>query len=93
MYQKKLNNIQAKIKKLQQHQNSIQEKRTAEIAKLISRAGLYEIDDSVLAGAFLFLRDKLEEDTKMKEEWLVAGQKFLRRKSSTKTQNKTKKAA
>ena len=93
MYQKKLHDIQTKIKKLQQVKNSIQEKRSAEIVKLISRIGLDEIDDSVLAGALLFLRDKLSEDAKMKEEWLAAGMKFLRRKSTIKTQNKTKKAA
>ena len=90
---KKLSNIEDKIQKLQDERERIKLKRSADITKIIHRINIDHIDDSILVGALLYLKDKIETDQKLEEEWLAAGRKFLRRKQPAKTKNNSQKAA
>ena len=84
----KLRQLESKISTLQsQHQNLLKDRRQ-EIAGLIALLELAHIEDNILLGALLFLKDKISTQDPtgltLVEAWRDAGERFLRRSKSKK---------
>lgn len=77
-----MHQLKAKISDLQsQYQQYVQE-REEEIASLLSLTDLTSVDDPLLMGAFLFIKNKITSKDPIMEDWQNAGEKFLRRPKS-----------
>src|SRR5207247_1133377 len=61
-----------------QHQILLRE-RQQEMAVLLSATDLADLDDKILVGGLLFLKDKITTQDPIVEAWRDAGEKFLRR--------------
>ena len=84
----KLRQLESKISALQsQHQNLLKD-RQQEIAALITSLELAHVEDNILLGALLFLKDKISTQDPpglaLVEAWRDAGDRFLRRSKSKK---------
>lgn len=84
----KLRQLESKISTLQsQHQNLLKD-RQQEIAGLITSLELAHVEDNLLIGALLFLKDKISTQDPtglaLVEAWRDAGDRFLRRSKSKK---------
>ena len=84
----KLRQLEFKISTLQsQHQNLLKD-RQQEIAGLITSLELAHVEDNILFGALLFLKDKItaQDPTGLAlvEAWRGEGDRFLRRSKSKK---------
>jgi|GEM_PF-2481693 len=75
----KLRALSAKISELQAQQSDLLKKRNLDIAEDISRLNLAHLDHMKLMGGLLFLSEKITTDDPITEDWLKAGEKFLRR--------------
>jgi len=89
----KLRQLESKISTLQtQHQNLLKD-RQQEIAGLITSLELAHVEDSILFGALLFLKDKISTQDPILETWGDAGDRFLRRKQKNSPRIPSGKAA
>ncbi len=80
----KLRQLESKISTLKtQHQNLLKD-RQQEIAGLITSIELAHIEDNLLLGALLFLKNKITTQDPMVEAWRDTGDRFLRRSKSKK---------
>lgn len=80
----KLRQLESKISTLQsQHQNLLKDRRQ-EIAALITSLELAQIEDNILLGALLFLKNKIATQDPLLEAWHDAGERFLRCSKSKK---------
>ncbi|MCI5059207.1 MAG: hypothetical protein MRY83_24050 [Flavobacteriales bacterium] len=76
----KLRQLESKISTLQtQHQNLLKD-RQQEIAGLITSLELAHVEDNLLIGSLLFLKDKISIQDPILEAWRLAGDRFLSRK-------------
>ena len=76
----KLRQLESKISTLQsQHQNLLKD-RQQEIAGLITSLDLAQVEDNILLGSLLFLKNKIATQDPILEAWRDAGDRFLRRK-------------
>ncbi|MEY3238040.1 MAG: hypothetical protein RI883_2141 [Bacteroidota bacterium] len=83
-YNNKISDLQVKIKKLEETKAQLEATRNSEIAAIITRLDLSSIDDEVLTGGLLHLKELLQTSDKQQEEWRASGRKFLRRKQVAK---------
>lgn len=80
-----MHHIKAKISDLQLQYDSLLKQRQQDIAHLITTLDLASLEDQVLVGGLLYIRDKtIAQDTAM-EVWRDAGERFLRRPKSQKS--------
>ncbi len=80
----KMQQIESTIAVLERTRKNLLEQRNQEIAQLISRIDLASIDNKTLMGGFLHLSHTLNTDPSKKEEWRIAGEKFLRKSRNIK---------
>jgi hypothetical protein len=66
--------------------------RQQDIASLIVTLDLAHIDDQLLIGGLLFLRDKITTQDSLVEGWRNAGDRFLRQTKKSKSLNPPKAA-
>ncbi len=71
--------IESKISALQAKYQQLLEQRQRDIAALIARLDLAHIDDKILVGALMFVKEKVIADDSITEDWRDAGSRFLRR--------------
>ena len=80
----KLRQLESKISTLQSHHQALLKDRREEIAALITSLELAHVEDNILLGALLFLKDKVTTQDPtgiaLVEAWQDAGDRFLRRK-------------
>jgi hypothetical protein len=91
MVQEKLLEIEEQIQKLQEKKKNIEQKRNDELSKLMAKIGLANIENEILAGAFLYIREKLaasnNEQDKVVGGWKESGKSFLKPKQRNKNSN------
>ena len=76
----KLRQLETKISTLQTQHQTLLKDRQQEIAGLITSLELAHVEDNLLIGALLFLKDKISTQDPILEAWQDAGERFLRRK-------------
>ena len=76
----KLRQLESKISNLQIHHQNLLKDRRQEIAALITSLELAPVEDNILFGGLLFLKDKITTQDPMVEVWQDVGDRFLRRK-------------
>ncbi|MBX9621541.1 MAG: hypothetical protein K2X28_05900 [Alphaproteobacteria bacterium] len=80
----KLRQLESKISTLQTQHQTLLKDRQQEIAGLITSLELAHVEDNLLIGVLLFLKDKITTQDPtgltMVEAWRDAGDRFLRRK-------------
>ena len=77
--------IKAKISDLQLQYDSLLKQRQQDIAHLITTLDLASLEDQILIGGFLYIRDKTIAQDAIMEVWRNAGERFLRRPKSQKS--------
>ncbi len=80
----KLRQLESKISTLQSQHQTLLKDRQQEIAALITSLELAHVEDSILFGSLLFLKDKIITQDPILEVWRDAGDRFLRRSKSKK---------
>ena len=75
----KLQHLESKISKLEFQKQGLLKQRLDHIAELISKLDLSHLDDKILAGGLLFLREKITMSDPIMEDWRQAGERFLRK--------------
>ena len=80
-----INQIKSKMSALQEEYQKLLLQRQQDIASLIATLGLIHIDDQLLVGGLLFLRDKISTQDPMMEVWHNAGERFLRQTKKQKS--------
>lgn len=93
MSTKKLSQIDTRIQKLMAEKNELVKNRSQEIAELITTINLTLIDEHVLVGALLSLKEDVINNTSNIEIWRQMGAKFFRNKSRTTNKLSNKVAA
>jgi len=81
----KIRNIESKITALQAKHQQLFEQRQRDIVALIAKLDLANIDDKILVGALMFIKEKVTFDDQITKAWLSAGDRFLRRNRRHKT--------
>lgn len=74
-----LRQIESKISDLQKQHQHLLTQRQQDIASLITSLNLAHIDDQILIGGLMFLKDKITTQDPLAENWRDAGGRFLRR--------------
>ncbi len=77
-----INQLKSKMSALQEEYEKRLLQRQQAIASLIVTLDLAHIDDQLLIGGLLFLRDKITTQDPLVEGWRNAGDRFLRWKKS-----------
>ncbi|MBY0272909.1 MAG: hypothetical protein K2X02_05820 [Alphaproteobacteria bacterium] len=84
----KLRQLESKISTLQSHHQTLLKERHQEIAALMTSLDLAQVEDNILLGALLFLKNKISTKDPtglaLVEAWRDAGDRFLRRSKSKK---------
>ena len=80
----KLRQLEIKISTLQTQHQTLLKDRQQEIAGLITSLELAHLEDNLLIGALLFLKNKITTQDPILEAWRDAGERFLRRSKSKK---------
>jgi len=75
----KLRQLESKLSSLQNQHQILLKERQQEIAVLLSTIDLAHLDDKVLVGGLLFLKDKITNQDPIVEAWRDAGETFLQR--------------
>lgn len=78
----RIESIESKIKDLKKKKLNLERKNIHELAKLVIKCGLSDIDKTELAGLLL---SAAHADEKDRGVWRQAGEKFLEPKHPTKT--------
>lgn len=81
MTKNKIDELKERIQKDLEKIKKLEEQRNNDIVKLITKINLNNIEDEILIGALLYTKEQSSTNSKIKEEWLEAGRKFLKRKS------------
>lgn len=83
---KDMHQLKAKISTLQSQYQQLAQQRQEDIASLLSWVDLTSVEDTLLMGAFLFVKDQITTKDStglaLTEAWQDAGEKFLRRTKS-----------
>lgn len=74
----KLHQLESKISDLQKQHQLLLKERQQEIATLLTAVDLAHIDNKMLTGGLLFLKEKISIKDPIVEVWREAGEKFLR---------------
>ncbi len=77
-----LHQLKSKISDLQTRYQHLLNQHQEDIAQLITRLDLAPLEDEILIGGLLFLKDKIAKSDPLMEEWRDAGARFLRRKKT-----------
>ena len=80
----KLRQLESKISTLQAHHQNLLKDRQQEIAGLITSLELVHVEDNILLGVLLSLKEKIITQDPILEAWRDAGDRFLRRPKSKK---------
>ena len=75
--------LESKIADLQNQYQHHLKQRQQDIAFLITSLDLSSLEDNILIGGLLYLKDKITTQDPMVEGWQHAGDRFLRRRTST----------
>jgi len=75
---REINQIKSKISALQDRHQKLLVQRQQDIASLISALDLAHVDDQLLLGGLIFLKEKITTHDSIMEEWQNAGERFLR---------------
>ena len=71
--------LESKISDLQAQYQSLLKERQQDITTFIAALDLASLEDPLLIGGLLFIKEKATEKDPILEAWQVAGEKFLRR--------------
>ena len=91
---KKLENLKAKRKALQEEENEIRHKLTLEISNFMIDADAFDhIEFDIIMGGILDVIEKAKQGDKITEEWKLSGEKFRqgRKRRNTPKNNPTPK--
>lgn len=80
----KLRSLQEQITRLRARQDHLFQKRAKEIMRLMERLGIASLDDMTLAGALLFIAEKINASDPLVHTWAEGGRRFLRSKKHQK---------
>lgn len=80
-----MHQIKAKISDLQLQYDALLKQRQQDIAHLITILDLAPLEDQILIGGFIYIRDKTIAQDAIMEVWRNAGERFLRRPKSQKS--------
>jgi hypothetical protein len=80
-----MHHIKAKISDLQLQYDALLKQRQQDIAHLITTLDLTSLEDPILVGGLLYIRDKTVAQDAIMEVWRNAGERFLRRPKSQKS--------
>jgi len=75
----KLRQVESKISTLQNQCQHHLKQRQQEIANLIAVLELASLDDTILTGGLLFLKEKITTKDPVISSWHTAGERFCRR--------------
>jgi hypothetical protein len=93
----KLRQLESKISTLQSHHQNLLKDRQQEIASLVTSLELAQVEDSLLIGSLLFLKDKISTQDPtglaLVEAWRDEGDRFLRRKQKNSPRIPSRKTA
>ena len=70
--------IESKMTNLQHQYQQLLKVREQELATLMSRLNLSSVEDQLLVGGLMFIREKIEHSDQILEDWQKAGDHFLR---------------
>lgn len=71
--------LKSKISDLQNQYQSLLKERQEDITTIIATLDLASLEDPLLAGGLLFIKEQVTEKDPILEVWRDAGEKFLRR--------------
>ena len=80
----KMRQLESRISDLQKKHQHLLAQRQQDIAALITTLDLVHIEDKILIGGLMFLKDKITTQSPIMEGWLNAGERFLRQIKSKK---------
>lgn len=86
--QKKIFSLQKKKEKLGDEINLLLDKRNKEFLDILKYVPSSSFDPSVLAGGLLYVCDQAIANPELAKQWRETGQKFRRRKTSSKSLQK-----
>ncbi|MEN8237050.1 MAG: conjugal transfer protein TraD [Pseudomonadota bacterium] len=87
--QRKLDKLDSKIKALLEERHSLIEKKAQDLAQTILKAELGFVDEEILLGALLELKQEISSpDSDKIEKWRTVGREFFRKERATKKQRK-----
>lgn len=75
---KKLQNIEQMIKELQLKKKRIEERRVEKVVKILTRCGIQDMPDEVLAGAIYDAVEAFKNDAASVRQWREDGARILR---------------
>lgn len=87
-YQDRLKSISDKKRLLIEEEKKIVDVRKAEIARLAERCGVLEVEDALIAGALLFIKNIDGEHKDLIERLQKHGERFLRPSKKSKENKK-----
>lgn len=76
----KILTLETKIKKLQQQQKFLKQKENNKLINFLFDLNIDNIDDNILVGALLHIKQKIKNNDKIIHEWINAGEKALNKK-------------
>lgn len=88
-----INQLKSKMSALQEEYEKRLFQRQKDIASLIVTLDLADIDDQLLIGGLLFLKDKIMIQEPLVEGWRNAGDRFLRQAKKSKSLTPSKESA
>jgi len=83
--QKKITARVKKKEKLAEEINLLVEKRNKEFLDILKQVLVPSLDPSILAGGLLYICDQVINNPELAKQWRETGQKFCRRKTTSKT--------
>ena len=81
----KIRNIESKISALQAKHQQLLEQRHRDIVSMIAELDFVHVDDKILMGALIFVKEKITSEDSITEDWRDAGSRFLRQNRRHKT--------
>ena len=88
-----MHHIKTKISALQEEYQKLLTQRQRDIASLIATLDLAHIDDQLLIGGLMFLKEKITTKDQLIKDWQDTGERFLRQAKKSQKLNPSKKAS
>lgn len=89
----KIEKLDEKIKSLLQEKKNLLEKRAKDLAHLLIKSDLHLVEEEVLIGALLELKDDLTSSSDKQDKWRARGKEFFRKRKNKTVKQSSKKAA
>lgn len=77
---KELQKIERQKEILEETRQKFLKERLPEITSLLQKLDVASVDDSVLTGVLLFMKEKISQKDPLLDEWRKNGEKYFRKK-------------